>query len=284
MRRTRWFWHWWLGIGAVLVAVPAGARLYRAELELRALFADHGMPPPRDPGVRRQAVLEAERVASVCFGIHGDCGCAAPEAIAQGVRCEAAVAALCRLGSEANAAVLDQLDDARTSWQARSSLLTCLGRSGDPRLVPALIRALGRLDQRIGSDNSDAAAGAPGEFASGLEGVLQEITGAEREVPEPVPDVERGQEPHRIMEFWTRWAQEHAVERPEQWWRAARLRAEEAVRGPSPDRAVHAVRHLLSVRALRATGQALLPVVLARRDVTPRDRSGLRSAAQSRLP
>jgi hypothetical protein len=277
-------WHMFVGFGVVLIAAPASAELYRAEVELRLLFSDHGVAPPRDPGARRQAVIEAERVATVCFGIHGDCGCGAPEAIDHGARCEAALAVLRRLGSGANAAALDQLDDARTSWYARVWLIDALGKSGDPRLVPALVRALGRLDKRVDPEDPNVPAGAAREFAQQLGGALDQITGADRDAPESVPGDEMGREPHRIAEFWTRWAEEHGTERPERWWRAATLRAQEAVRGPSPERAVHAARHLLGVRALRATGLALVPVVLARRDVTAGDRASLRSAAKASAP
>jgi hypothetical protein len=252
----------------LLLSVPGRAELYHCEPELRLLFADHGIAQPKDEATRRQAVLAVERVAAECFGIYGDCGCGQPEAIERDTRCQAAASALGRMGATVHAAAFDQLDDARTSWQARVWLVEQLGKSGDPRLMAPLVRALERFVQRIPPEPDRMHS----DFAALLDRALERITGAGRETR---PEGEWPADPAATTRYWSEWARQHGDKPPAVWWKAATARARAAAAGSDSKLLLSALEHLLAVPGARPAGRALLQETLRRRDLDAETRAAL---------
>jgi hypothetical protein len=141
---------------AALCAVWLGApsRADAEELALLGLFEDHVLAQPTDLTLRRRALIAAQRLSLQCryyYQVRGggtgvestDCG--------DGER------ALARIGPESAAAILDVLDEPRVQGDQRGgpfpALVRALAHTGRVELVPILLRAAERLEQREGLED-----------------------------------------------------------------------------------------------------------------------------------
>jgi hypothetical protein len=203
--------------GALGVAFAAPRAAQAEDDALVGLFERHGVEHPKDPVLRRRALVAAQHLSLQCKRYYqvrgGGTGL-------ENAACRDGMREMARIGPASAAAILDVLDDPRIQGDERGeapfpALLQALGATGRAELVPVLLRALQRMEDRGAS--SDARVRDFGQtYAPNLLHELSVITFLTG-LDVYAIDKARGRDSAITAQDFAEWYELHGRESREQW-------------------------------------------------------------------